>query len=544
MHLHHAFRFVAALGVAGLLLAACGGEPTPSPIAPPATATAAPTATAPGPAAPATTGASAAAPPATSAPVTPAQPIDTAPPGAKVLRFNIGLDPNTTDPQKISFDVEIYWASLAFEGLYDLNDQNQVVPAMAEGAPQISPDGRVYTVTVKSDMKYSDGVPLTAHNFEYAWRRLFDPTVPGRDLASLGYDIQGAQALSEFTDLTDTVKLKQLQDALGVHATDDQRIVFTLKAPVAYFPYILTFYGGWPTRQDMVEKGGANWTQPGTYIGNGPYVLQQWNAGNGAVWTANPYWYRGKPKIDRLETREIADAAVALAAYKNGELDFTGVSPTNLKAVHDDPALSADYVRIPGNETDYLAFNVQKPPFDNLKVRQAFARAFDRADWVDAVLKGAGQPANELMPPGRPGYFPDVTEPPFDAAAARQLLADAGYPNGQGFPALKLSFADTPQTRELFVWFQDQLKTNLNLDVQLDPVELKAYEALLERPETRPLLFLLGWFQDYPDPQDWYSTIFRSDSTVTPTGWKNDQYELADPPSRRRARPGQAPRAL
>ncbi len=351
MHLHHAFRFVAALGVAGLLLAACGGEPTPSPIAPPATATAAATATAPSPAAPATaTGATATAPPATAAPATPAQPMDTAPPGAKVLRYNIGSDPATTDPQKVYFDVEIYWAALAFEGLYDLNDQNEVVPAMADGAPQVSADGLVYTVTLKSGLLYSDGVPLTAHNFEYAWRRLFDPTIPGRNTASMAYDIRGAQTLSEFTDLTDTVKLKQLQDDLGIHAPDALHIVFTLNTPVAYFPYILTIYGGWPTRQDMVEKGGPTWTEPGTYIGNGPYVLQQWNHGSGAVWVANPTGIAASPRSTGLRPAR-SPTPRSRSSVPSGEIDFTGVDPQDLSSVNKDPALSAEHVRVPGNIT-------------------------------------------------------------------------------------------------------------------------------------------------------------------------------------------------
>ena len=135
-----------------------------------------------------------------------------------MLRFPQGSDPQTTDPQLMSDFNEVAWGQLAFEALLELNEQQQPAPGAAERM-DVSADRLQYTLTLRQGLRYSDGVPLTAHNYEYAFRRLLDPALPGRACASAAYDIQGAQELSEFTALTDTVRLARLQDALGVHAT-------------------------------------------------------------------------------------------------------------------------------------------------------------------------------------------------------------------------------------------------------------------------------------------------------------------------------------
>ncbi|MGI8586767.1 MAG: ABC transporter substrate-binding protein [Chloroflexia bacterium] len=529
-----------------MLLTGCGGNPTDTPAPPTATSgtTAAPTAmsTSAMPAATGTAGtamtpamsgtAVMSSTPAVSGggaagtPSVPAGPPTSTPkPGEKIARFDNTQEPDTTDPQKMSFVYEISWGDMNWQALYELNDQGVPVPAAAAGPPTLSADGSKYTVTLKDGLKYSDGQPLTAHNFEYAFRRLFDPRIPGRDYASIAYDIKGAADLDAFTALTDTTKLKSLQDAFGVHATDDKHIEFQLNGPAAYFPYVLAIWVGWPSRQDLVEKGGDKWTEPATYIGNGPYILTEWNHGSGAVWEANPNFSKGKPKIDRIEFREITDSAVRFQAYKAGELDSYNVAPEDLKAVKNDPVLSKEYKRYPGTCNFYIGFNTLRPPFDNIKVRKAFSQAFDRQDYVDVVLKGAGQPALSFIPPGRPGYEADVKQPDFNADAAKSALAAAGFPNGQGLPPIKLTYNATPRNKTRMEWIQGQMKTNLGIDMALDPVETTAYTALTKKPETTPQMFFLGWCQDYPDPQDWLSLVFRSDSTVQHTSWKNAQFD-------------------
>ena len=539
-------RFLSLLGTASLgasmLLTACGGaDPTttavPATAAPVVAPTVAATAATGGAMTPTTAmggamtptaamgGATTPAAGATEVMTNTGPPTSTPKPGAKVLRINISSEPDQVDPQKGSFVGEIGWIHMAYEGLLELDKDNKPVPAAADGMPTVSPDGLTYTVKVRQGLKYSDGKPLGAKDFYYGWTRLLDPALPDRNYAYIAYDIKGAQDLSE-APVTDTAKIATAKTALGIKLQDANTIVFTLSSPVAYFNDILATWIGMPVREDLVKAAGDTWTQdPKNYIGNGPFILREWTHGSGAVWESNPNYRKGQPKIDRIEFREIKESAQAFAAYKQGELDTAAVAPEDLKAVSADATLKTQYARTPGNCSFYLGFNLKKPPFDNLKVRQAFALALDKNDWVEVILKGAGTVSNSFVPPGRPGYEKDLNQGDFDATAAKKLLADAGFPEGKGLPPIKITYSSTARNKSRNEWIQNQIKTNLGIDAQLDPVDAKEYTKLTKKNETLPQIYVLGWCQDYPDPQDWLSLVFRSDVAITPQGWKNAQYD-------------------
>jgi len=193
--------------------------------------------------------------------------------------------------------------------------------------------------------------------------------------------------------------------------------------------------------------------------------------------------------------------------------------------VQNDAKLKDQFQLQPGTCTFYIGFNTTKKPFDNVKVRRAFAMGFDKTSYVKNILKGLGIPADQFLPPGFPGYYKDLKPLAFDATAAKKELSDAGFPNGQGLPEIKFGYSASPQGQQRAEFLQAQWKTNLGVDVKLDPVEAKAYTASTKKLETTPQMFRLGWCQDYPDPQDWYTTVFDSKSTVSHTGWKNDQFD-------------------
>jgi oligopeptide transport system substrate-binding protein len=400
------------------------------------------------------------------------------------------------------------------------------VPAAAEKM-EVSADGLQYTLTMRDGLTYSDGTPLTAHNFDYAFHRLFDPRIANRQYSSVAYDIAGSQELDS-TPVTDTVKLQERMAALGVKAMDDKHITFTLRNKAAYFPYILTIWVGWPSRQDLVEKGGDQWTRDKTgayYVGNGPFIMKEYDPPRLMRLVANPRYRKGQPRIQELRAAFISDFSVAFEAYRKGELDAVTILPEDLATVDSDPRLKQELARRADGSVDYIGFNITKPPFDNMKVRQAFAQALNRQDYVTNVLKGVGQPALSFIPPGRPGHAPDIKLWDFNAAAARQTLADAGYKDGQDLPPIKITYAAYPQLKVRMEWIQNQWLTNLGVQLELDPVEPSAYVALVKDPATLPQIFYLGWLQDYPDPQDWLSLVFRSESTVTHIGWKNADFD-------------------
>jgi oligopeptide transport system substrate-binding protein len=508
-------KLIGVLLVVALLLVACAPtatpEPTKPPAPPPTTAPAQPT-----PAPPT---------PAVQVQPTPVPATATPRPVPQVLRLNAGSEPDTIDPQKASFVGEIGVIMKVFSNLLTFDSNGNLIPEMAAALPTLSADGLVYTFKLKPGLKYSDGQPLTAKNFVYGWQRHCDPEVAG-DYAFTGYAIVGCEAYNT-ADIKKLSKddLKKLRDAVGVKAIDDLTLEIKLAARAPYFLSVLATWCGIPTREDMITKGGEKWTEPATYIGNGPYVLKTWEHQVKMVFEANPNYHRGKAPIDRMEYVMINDAAVAFTAYLNGELDSVGVGSNELKQVQSDAKLKEQYILQPGTCTFYLGFNTTKKPFDNPKVRRAFAQAFDKDSFVKNILLGLGLPANQFLPPGFPGYYKELKSLNFNKAAAAKELEAAGFAGGKGLPEIKYGFSASPRNQARAEWMQAQLKDNLGVEIKLDPLESKAYTAAVKKTETTPQMYLLGWCQDYPDPQDWYTTVFHSTSTIQHTGWKNEQFD-------------------
>ena len=443
------------------------------------------------------------------------------------LKLTLGSEPETIDPAKASFWFETEVVTRVFSNLLMFDGQGNLVPELAAALPRVSADGRTYTFTLKDGLQYSDGAPLRARDFEYAWKRHLDPALAG-EYAFTGYAITGAQAYhSADPEQLSPADLQRLRDAVGVKATDDHTLVFALTAPSPWFLSVLATWCGVPTRQDMVEQGGARWTEPATYIGNGPYVLKTWDHRRQMIFEANPRYYRGVPPITTVQYLIISEPAVAFAAYQNGDLDAFSIAQPFVKAIAADPTLAGQVVSGAGTACWYMGFNTRKAPFDNGKVRQAFSLAIDRARFVQDILGDIGIAAHQFIPEKLPGHYGDLADSyqRYDPRRAKQVLADAGFPDGQGLPAIRWSFSQNDVFQTRVEALAGYLKDTLGVPIALDPVEPKAYTALLKKPETTPQLFLTGWTQDYPDPQDWYSTVFQSTATANHTGWKNGQFD-------------------
>ncbi len=439
--------------------------------------------------------------------------------------MNHGAEPDTVDPQKASFVGEIAFIMMNYQPLMRFDKDGNPVPGAAESM-EVSEDGTVYTFKIPADSKYSDGSPLTARDFEYAWKRLADPETAG-EYQSLpcgiikGYSEYSAVACQGKT-MTETMELdlETLRNNLGVRALDDQTLQIELEQPAPYFPAMAALWIGAPVRQQDVESGEDWWYDPATYIGNGPFILKEWDHGNRAVWEPNPNWRLGPVKLQRVEWSMITESQVAFQAFQNNELDILGVAAEDLPTIQSDPVLSQQLVDVPGSCTFYIGFNTTKPPFDNIKVRQAFAQAFDREAYVRDVLKGLGKPTQTFIPPGFPGYEPS-DQWSFNPEAAKQTLAEAGYPNGQGLPEIKLTYSQSARNQVRFEFLANQIRQNLGIDVVLDPVDPTAYTALTKDPATTPQMFFLGWCADYPDPQNWISLWRTGGILQNRLGWSN-----------------------
>ena len=455
---------------------------------------------------------------------------------SSALRLNLGAEPDTIDPARVTFAGEIEVVMRVFSNLYTTDRQARLVPDQAEGMPDLSADGKTITIRLKKGLAWSDGQPLSAQDFVYGVKRQLNPSI----VSGYAFTLQVLQGAMEYNRADvrtiGQAELRRLRDAVGISAPDPWTVVYKLAHPAPWFLSILATWNGLPAREDLITAGGAAedgsaWTRDLTrYVGNGPYRLTVHDPSARLVFAANPRYARGEPPITTVDYVMIKDVAVAFASYKSGGLDVIGpkVAGVNAQikpAIDDDPSLSQEYRSVPGACAFYLGLNTTIPPFDNVKVRQAFAAAFDRETLVKQVLRGLGVAAGQFVPPDVPGHYGNIPIQTFDPRKARQSLAEAGFPGAKGLPPVKATYASVPTSELIVTTARAMFEQNLGVDVQLDPIEPKAFSALTKTQATTPQMFLLGWCQDYPDPQDWYSTVFQSGSTASHTGWKNDAFD-------------------
>jgi oligopeptide transport system substrate-binding protein len=447
--------------------------------------------------------------------------------GMFVQNISGGAEPDTIDPQKASFVHEISVIMKVFDALMTFDPKSgQPVPLAAKEMPKLSSDGLTYTFTLKDGLQYSDGQPLTAKNFEYAFKRLCDPQVAG-EYAFTGVVVAGCEAYENADPKsTSPADLQKLRDAVQVKATDDKTITYTLAEKAPYFLAIMATWVGVPTREDMVQKGGEKWTEPATYIGNGPWILSEWKHNESMTFTRNDK-HNPQVKFKTWKYVMINEHAVDFASYRNNEVDLVGVAGPDRKTVEGDQELSKQLDKSSGTCTFYWGFNTTRPPFDDPQVRLAFAKAYDRQQYVEDILGGIGTPNMSFMPPGLPANDPKDDTQKFDAAAAKQLLSQSKYAADLQSGKLKIQFgfASSQLNLQRAQWIQGQWKQNLGVNVDLDAQERTTYTKNVKQLATTPQSFYLGWCMDYPDPQDWLTTVFHSSSSVSHTGWKNDAFD-------------------
>lgn len=441
------------------------------------------------------------------------------------LVTNVGSEPDSIDPQKESFTDEIGHTMKVFEALMTFDIKTgKPIPAAAKDQPKISADGKSYTYTLRDGLKYSDGKALTANDFKYGFTRLCDPATAG-SYAFTGYIIVGCEAWNNMDpSKDDPAKLaaakKTLQDNIVVSGND---ITFKLTDPAPYFNAIAGIWVGVPSREDMVTKGADKWTEPSTFIGNGPFILQEWKHNEKFVYVKNPN-FRQPAKLAKWTNVMINEGAVAFAAYRADELHVQGIAAEDLRAIAADPELTKQRVDGPGSCNFYMAFNSTKPPFTDANVRLAFAKAFDRDQYINDVQK-IGKPANSFIPPGFPGHDDSDNAQKFDSTAAKALLAQAAPAVQPALQTVKVTYSSSARAKTRLEWFQGQWKANLGLGITLDPVDATTFRALVKKLDTAPQMFFLGWCADYYDQQDWLTTVFSSKTTVTPTGYNSKAFD-------------------
>jgi oligopeptide transport system substrate-binding protein len=521
------YWIVAVLALLLPILAACGGG---QPAAPASTSSAPAEATAAPAAQPTTAPAAADATAAPEATAEPAASGATAEPAAgNVLRANLVTWPDTLDPQDASIANEIGVLTLAFEGLTRLDKDLKTVPAAAESW-DYNADATEITFHLRDGLKYADGSPLAAQDFVEAVRRSLDPRGVIGDYQGTLFMIKGADAILNTEVPTDEAKVPDLFNQLGVTAPDAKTVKFELTQPTPYFHTLAALWLLYPAKQSLIDNGGATWYEdPANLVGNGPFKITTMDQSQNLIeLQANENYWAGRPKLDAVRLLFIGDLAVALQAYKNNEVDIIAPDPNDVPTIKSDPVLSKEYIEPLGSCTESFELNNTKAPFDKKEVRQAFNVGFDRASFIRDALKDTSAETATWIPPGYPGYDAEDKRLAFDAAKAKELLAAAGFPDAQGLPEIKVSYnSNNPATQGRVEYLVQMYQKTLGITLIPDPIEGKTLNGMRKDVNTAPqFVYGGGWCADYPDPQNWLSVFWQSNSSFAKNiGYKNAEVD-------------------
>jgi len=433
----------------------------------------------------------------------------------------------TIDPGHTEEAISIEVTEQLFLGLTDLDPKTyEAVPELAQSWT-VSPDGKTYIFRLRQDAVWTDGSPVTAHDVVWAVRRNIRPETKCFYVSML-FTLKNAEAVNrgEIKDVSQ----------IGVRATDDFTVEFTLEHPAAYFP---TMAGLWPYRPlpaKAVETYGEQWTEPQNIQSNGSYKVAAWEKDIVMVLRKNPSYYdAGKISIPEVRYYIIPESSVGLAMYENNELDIMGSSYlrlpfTELARIKDDPVLNRQYSSVPHFCTYAYAFNTRRPPVNNPLVRKAISAAIDRQLLIDLITEGNEIPASTFT---RPPTFGSVDPKEgigirFNPNQAKRWLAEAGYPDGKGFPAIKLMYNASETHAKIAEAVQTCLKFYLNIDVRPEGKEWDDFISSIEQPRT-PDMIRYGWCGDYPDANGWLNDLFHPFRSSNHIGWENREFaELMD----------------
>ena len=444
------------------------------------------------------------------------------------LRVNLGAEPKSLDPQLATSLPEWSVIRQVFRGLLgfkpDLSLESVVateVPTVENGG--ISVDGLVYTFRLREDVTWSDGKEVTAGDFAYGIKRLLDPEVAA-PYSFLYLSIEGGQEYNTAVE-ADISTRQTLRDAVGIEALDEHTLRITLASPNPTFLQKMALVNVYPVRQDVIESSGDEWTEAGNYIGNGPYTMTEWVHQDHITLEINPSFWGARPKLDRIVFRMISDTNSELAAYRSNELELARVPPGTEAATLANPVLGQEVLRSSDLFTFGLFFNTAVAPFDDLKVRQAFAAAIDREAWVDQVSNGVGKPATGWLPPGMPGYDPELgKEYAFNPQRAKQLLDESDYPAGEGFPPVTLTLVSEGPQRIIAEFIQAQIRDNLGVEISLETLDPPAYFQQVMGARQFQITGI-GWGADYPDPESFLAPLFMTGSPNNISQYSNSEFD-------------------
>jgi oligopeptide transport system substrate-binding protein len=436
--------------------------------------------------------------------------------------YNLATEPDTIDPGLETTVGASTVCNQVFEGLMRLNNDNKPEPAVAESYDYDPAAPTKYVFHIRKEAKWSDGKPVTAQDFEYAWKRVLNPASAADYANQLWYLKNGLAFNSGKEGVT--------ADDVGVKAKDDYTLEVELEYPTTYFLELCSFPTLMPVRKDIVEANPEQWTQkPETYIGNGPFKMTEWVHDSHISFVKNEnYWNKSKVKLDKLKFVMIVQSSSGLAAFETGEVDYIDDIPT-----YDIPRLLQEKKMVVTNYigTYYICPNNKKRVLNDPKVRKALSLAIDRPLLIEAVWKDGRKPATAWVPYGITDVDPakqfrDVGGDYYDGKGnieeAKKLLAEAGYPDGKNFPQLEYAYNNNETHAKIAQAVADMWKKNLGITVKLNEVDWKVFVP--QRKAGDYEISRHGWIGDYMDPMTFLDLFVTGDGNNDPK-FENTQYD-------------------
>lgn len=440
--------------------------------------------------------------------------------GKKDQVLNVGnlTEPADLDPHITTGIPEFNIYQAIFEGLVLLNPKNlEPTPGVAEKW-DISNNGQTYTFHLRKNARWSNGDPVTASDFIFSFKRILSPALAS-EYSYMLFCLVNAEKYNkkEITDFSE----------VGAKAVDDTTLVLNLNKKVPYLLSLLAHHSWFPVHQatilkfGSIDSRGTQWTHPGNFVGNGPYTLKDWQINKIITVTKNPfYWDSATVKIPTINFYAIDNSQTEERAFRTGQLDITTTCPltkidwyrkNDPKLIRIDPYLASYF---------YL-LNVNRKPFDNIKVRKALALAINRKELTEYVLKGGQMPSNCFTPPGTGGYTMDSVIG-FDTIQARKLLSEAGYSDPSKFPKVSLLYNTSESHQTIAQAVQQMWKRYLGIDVSLVNQEWKVYLASTHAKDYD--IARMGWTGDYNDPNT-FLDLWVTGGGNNRTGWSNARYD-------------------
>jgi oligopeptide transport system substrate-binding protein len=424
-----------------------------------------------------------------------------------------GAEPESIDPAVITGQLDGRICYALFEGLLHFDRFGKPQPGIAENW-DLSSDGKTYTFHLRANARWSNGDPVTAKDFLLSWKRILLPETAS-EYAYLLYHVKNAQPYNEGT-------LKDF-GSVGLTAIDDRTFRVELEAPVPYFLDLCSFATLLPVHLATVEKYGDEWIKPDKLVNNGPFLLKEWRLNYRIRLQKNPlYWDASHVALNTIDALPIDNSITAYNFYASKVADLIldkGLTPPSLI-----PELKSrpDFHAAPFLGNYFIRFNVKRKPLADVRVRQAFAMAIDRERIVQKITQAGEPPAYSFTPPGTASGYQPPKMFGRDVQKARRLLAEAGYPDGKGFPTVTYLYDSKKLNEDIAVEIQNMLSDALGVHIELQKQEWKVYLNSLSRLDYD--FARSSWVGDYNDPNT-FIDCFVSGGGNNRTGWSNKAYD-------------------